>query len=187
MLQAMRLIVLISLLSLSGAPAAEVYKWVDEEGNIVYSDQPRPGAEELENLEIQTYRAPRERRLEPEPEPLAPVKYESIGIVSPANDATIRDNSGNISVSVALTPPLMVERGHRLSFRLNGQAPGEPQTGTTFQFQNVDRGTHTLSVAVVDASGAVVGSSDGVVVHLHRATANKKVSPTTGGAAGKKG
>ena len=174
MLRPMRFIVLMGLFAVCGAPAAQVYKWIDEEGNIIYSDQPHPGAEELKNLDVQTYRAPRERRLRPDPEPPPPAKYENIDIVSPANDATIRDNTGNVSVSVALTPPLMVARGHRLSFRLDGQAPGEPQTGTSFQFQNVDRGTHTLNVAVVDPSGAVVASSGSVVVHLHRTFVNKK-------------
>ena len=47
-----RLFLLTTLLA-SGLAAAQVYKWVDEDGVVHFSDQPRPGAEE-----VQIQRAP---------------------------------------------------------------------------------------------------------------------------------
>ena len=46
----MRLALLLAALILASATAdaAKIYKWIDERGNPVYSDQPHPGAEEID-------------------------------------------------------------------------------------------------------------------------------------------
>lgn len=45
----MRLIVVIAIVTFAAAAsAAEVYRWVDENGKVHYGDRPRPGAERME-------------------------------------------------------------------------------------------------------------------------------------------
>ena len=91
-MRALMVIVLTGLLALTAA--AEVYKWTDEDGNIIYSDEPHPGAEVLDPQEVQTIDLPDPgppprlgERGRPTPERKAP-SYESIAITSPADEAT---------------------------------------------------------------------------------------------------
>jgi len=160
---------LIGAVFVLGAAAAPVYKWVDEDGNVVYSDRPQPGAEQLEDPQVQTVPAP---PLPPQrPEPPAPPQareYRSIAIASPEDDATLRDNTGNVQVQVTLRPPLQVNFGHSLQLYLDGQPHGEPGRATSFTLANVPRGTHTLRAAVLDEDGREVAGSAASVFHLHR-------------------
>ena len=41
------LLVLALLLASTSAQADKVYKWTDAQGNVLYTDQPRPGAREI--------------------------------------------------------------------------------------------------------------------------------------------
>ena len=54
-------VVLMTLLWVSLAPLdlrAEIYKRVDDEGNISFSDKPQPGSEKVKLAPIQTYTPP---------------------------------------------------------------------------------------------------------------------------------
>ena len=103
--------------------------------------------------------------------------YDSVKIIAPENDATIRDNQGIVRVEVALEPPLMIKQGHKIQFYLNGEPHGTPVGTTSISFSNLDRGTYTLSTSVVDASGAVLMTSEPVVFHLHRESVLNPNSP----------
>ena len=37
---------------------AQIYKWVDSDGNVNFSDKPHPGAEEIPLPKVQTYSSP---------------------------------------------------------------------------------------------------------------------------------
>ena len=43
-------------LACSAVLAATVYKWVDDDGVVHYSDQPHPNAQKLQVHDVQTYR-----------------------------------------------------------------------------------------------------------------------------------
>ncbi|RME35379.1 MAG: DUF4124 domain-containing protein [Gammaproteobacteria bacterium] len=157
------------LLAITGQPAAEVYRWVDEQGNVIYSDTPHPGAEVIENLDPQTIeslrlKSPKKKR---PVEKLAP-EYELLRIASPANDSAVRANNGNITVEVEVRPPLMVELGHRLTLYLDGKPVIEGENKTTLELQNLPRGSHTLQVAITDRKGNVFKKSELIVFHLLR-------------------
>jgi len=159
-------------LVLAVACGADVYKWVDEDGNTIYSDEPHPEAEKLENVEIpvvdfpEPAAPPRAREAERK-ERRAP-EYRAIRVTSPSQDATVRNTPGNVSVTVAVEPVLQNAYGHRIALYLAGALQGEPGRRTSFQLQNVDRGTHTVSAAVLDADGKKLISSQPVTFHLHR-------------------
>jgi hypothetical protein len=166
------------LILLSASVQADVYKSVDENGEVIFSDQPTPNAQRMKLPELPTYKAQPVPGFSSSPKPApAASPYDSLKIVAPENDATIRDNQGVVRVQVALEPPLMSKQGHKIQFYLNGEPHGMPVATTSISFSNLDRGTYTLTTSVVDASGAVLMTSDPVVFHLHRESVLNPNSP----------
>jgi hypothetical protein len=166
------------LILLVASVQADVYKSVNEQGEVVYSDQPAPNAQRMKLPELPTYTAPPIPAFSSTPE-AAPVAspYESVKIVAPENDATIRDNQGVVRVEVVLNPPLMTKQGHRIQFYLNGEPHGIPVGTTAISFSNLDRGSYTLTSSVIAANGDVLASADPVVFHLHRESVLNPNSP----------
>jgi Domain of unknown function (DUF4124) len=156
--------------------AAEVYRWVDPDGHTQYSDQPRPNAQVIRIPEAPAAAAPAP------PPPAAPADnpapsdpaarrfagYDKIAIVNPPNDGTVWDNSGNVSIEIAVSPPLQGTLGHKLLLLLNGKPLGEPIAATSFTVTNLDRNTYTLEARIVDADGKVLGESPPSVFHMKR-------------------
>lgn len=156
-------------LTASFATAAAIYKSVDENGNVTFSDEPSPGAKKIEKKEIPTVPSTAPEADfgddEGEVEEAATGRYESIAIVSPEHDTAIRENAGNLSVSVALEPALAAT--HEVVLFMDGQEAARSKS-PVFQFSNVDRGTHTLTAAVVDSDGNVLIRSDTISFTLLR-------------------
>ena len=162
------LLSVVLLCSLPLAAAAAVYKWVDREGTVHFSDTPREGSEEVHIAPPQTYTPERLPPITPRPEvPAAPADYTRFDLASPSADQTLRDNTGAVNVNFALDPPLKVGRGHRLVVLLDGK-PQPPVKDTSLTLQNVDRGTHSLQGQIVDGRGQVLMNSATIQFHLHR-------------------
>ena len=161
----------LAFLVLSGVPllaSAAIYKWVDADGTVHFSDTPREGAEEVHVAPPQTYSAPRFAPITPRPaEPEAPAAYERFELLAPADDAALRENTGAITLSFAVDPPLKTGAGHRLVVLLDGKPVSESKSAT-LTLENVDRGTHSLQGQIVDARGTVLISSPSIMVHLLR-------------------
>lgn len=157
------------LVLLPGIVQAAVYKSINERGEVVYSDQPAPGAEKMQLPELPTYKAPPVPKFSSTPEKKPETSpYDSLAIVAPENDATVRNNLGVLQVRVALKPALISKAGHKIQFYLDGQPYGTPITNTVIGFSNLDRGTHTLSASIVNSTGQTVMSSGEVTFHMHR-------------------
>jgi len=169
------LIICTALLCLSFTlpAAAEMYKWVDEKGNITYSDT--PPEEDAEALEPPMLNAMPSVKSSPRPAPQdkeeteEQTRYSSLQIIEPTQDATLRSNSGNISITLNLTPALNIKQGHYLSIMLNGNIVSDKLVSPTTSLSNIDRGTHILSASVKNRKGKALITSGPVTVHLHRA------------------
>ena len=148
---------------------AAVYKWVDADGTVHFSDTPREGAEQVHVPPPQTYTPAPLPPITPRPEaPTAPAAdYTRFDMTSPSDDQTLRDNTGAVNVSFAVDPPLKVQQGHRLVVLLDGEAQS-PVQGTSLTLQNVERGTHSLQGRILDDRGQVLASSKTIKIHLHR-------------------
>ena len=95
--------------------------------------------------------------------------YDTLRIVAPAHDATVHDNSGNVTVTVAISPRLRAEAGERLALLLDGKvvaSGAEPR----FVLADVERGAHTLQVRVTAADGADVQVSPPATFYMWRAS-----------------
>lgn len=169
------------LLSWASTAVAQIYKTVDADGNVVFTDVPPnnpSGAVELK--EYNTYEALQPTnptvRLSPDPDSdrqtpaREPVSYSKIAIVGPASDETLRRNDGNVSVTVESEPAVDRQSGHEYQVLLDGTIAARGN-GTTFLLENTDRGTHQLTVQVIDQGGKILGQSSPVTFHLLRFSA----------------
>ncbi len=151
------ILLVLCLLAATAVLAQEAYRWVDEDGVVHYSDRPRPGAEQIQlpapNVTA-TRRVTRPAATPKDDESAAApaVRYDSIEIVSPATEETLWNIEGVLSVSVALKPALLP--GHQVRAYHNGQL--RPVNGTSFQLQEVWRGSHNIQVEVVDETGKLM-------------------------------
>ena len=155
----------ISISLCAGVVAAPVYKSVDENGNVVYTDDPGREAKPVDLPPLSTYPAPKFQPIDRDDvsrdEP-GNAGYSSLQITQPEQDATVRDNTGAVNVQAVLKPQLQEAAGHRYRFYLDGKAMGEPQRVPSTSFANIDRGAHQVEVAVVDAVGNELKRSDSV-------------------------
>lgn len=170
--QWIQLLLLGSLLLTGPLAQAEMYKWVDEEGNVSYSDQPQhKDARKLDSLGDNTIPA---TRVPPKAQPALPApdepetRYSSLQITSPEDDQAIRSNPGNITVSLTIEPALNVAQGHSISLLLDHQLVSENITTDQAMLQNIDRGTHQLSAVIKNQQGRTLKQSNSITFHLHR-------------------
>ena len=172
-------ILLLSCL-LGVATADAIYKWVDDQGNVHYSDEPGDGgAKKMNQLPgLSTY-APEPIKIEPEKQQskppdktMAPEEaaeaYRSMSIVKPEDGETVRSNPGIVEVFIALAPPLG-ENDH-IRVALDGKPLPGKYTKAVLQLENVDRGEHQLSVAVHDSKGKKLIGSATHTFYLHKAS-----------------
>ena len=159
------------VLAVGAAHAGKIVKYTLKNGEVIYSDTPPPEAATGEDVTVeplQTFSTPPAPRLEEstgrEDEP-EEVGYEEFKVTSPENDTTIRDNGGNVHVSLSLSPGL--QSGHSIEIFMDGQAIGSGSS-TSLTLADVDRGTHTVRATVKDAEGKDVVRSNSVIFHLRR-------------------
>ena len=160
------------LLLLMAAPvsAGSVYKTVDEEGNVSYTDNPPSEGDRAEPVDLPAINTQPalEVKLKPKEQPPKETGYKEVSILSPAQDATIPPGQRNVVVQVFLEPAL--KPSHRVQLLHNGNPHGQPAFATSFTIDELIRGMHTLQAQVVDESDAVVASSQTVTIHVKRAS-----------------
>jgi hypothetical protein len=173
-----------TLLLLAGslATAATVYKWVDENGVVHYSDQPHANAEKINLKAAQTYKASSLSMGQspsgmpaPPAMPPQPNAYQGCNISQPGDSQTFT-NLDALTIVVMTDPGL--RGGDAVFLTLDGQLlnNGQP-TGPSFTLSPVDRGEHTLQAVIRDAHGAIVCQSASVTFSVHQPSIANPVSP----------
>lgn len=95
--------------------------------------------------------------------------YETAVILAPEADATVHDNQGNLTVTVALTPAIRRDAGDYLLLLMDG-AEVARGIDARFELKNIDRGTHRLQLEVRSADGALILASAPVSFQMWRAS-----------------
>ena len=150
---------------------AAIYKYVTPDGEVVYSDAPPPGAQQVQEVEL-----PPLSTYTPQPSPHAvdtgatkPAKhpgYDVFRITSPKDDEPIRMNTGNITIVMELRPAL--HSGDTIDLVLDGRTIGTGST-TTVNLTNLDRGTHTVEAVIRSPNAKVVARTKPISFHILRA------------------
>jgi hypothetical protein len=164
-----RPLLILLLLLASFSLQAELYKGVDEEGNVYFTDKEIPNAEKIPMRMPTSIQMPKpEQKVETTEQPAAETSYTEFQIIQPANDATIRDNSGNVSVSLALTPDLNLAAGHTISVSIDGKPASKGGKSLKVRLLNIDRGSHTIKASILNKLGKTIKTSNSVTIHLKR-------------------
>ncbi|MDX1756787.1 MAG: DUF4124 domain-containing protein [Marinobacter sp.] len=163
--------VLASLLAFATAPAtAEIYRQVDAQGNVTYSDEPSSGAETVEVQPTTTITLPKLEDVttpggQTRPPEAESDSYSQIRFEAPANNAAFHSGSGDVEFRVSSAPAL--KQGHLYEITLDGQPVGQSHSGSVM-VRNVFRGTHTAQVHIIDENGVRVKTGDSVTFTVHR-------------------
>ena len=176
------LILLFGLLTFVGANAA-VFRWVDEDGVVHFSDRPHEGAETVELSEAQTFSAPavnRQRQTaEEEPESSEEEGYSGLRIIRPGTDEVLWNTGGVVDVAVVPEPRL--QTGHKIHLFLDGQSVGELEGGQgNVQLTDVFRGTHTLRAEIHDANGNGLFQSVAITFTVQQTSVQNSNNPNAG-------
>lgn len=140
------------------AAEAEVYRYIDRNGNQVFTDSPPQGAEKVRQGPVMTMPFPKgavARPLEVEAarKPLVSGSY-AVTLSTPAMDSVYRRGEGEVPVAVSVSPALT--DGHQLHVLLDGK---RWEGGSIPLNESLDRGTHVIEARVVNGSGDVLASS----------------------------
>ncbi|PKI00683.1 DUF4124 domain-containing protein [Glaciecola sp. 33A] len=162
-----RLLIILGLALSSSAHAGKIYKTVNTDGTITYSDQPTPGAIEVDfasntttivqNPNIQTKQLKTIKQKKP-------VEH-ALNVISPVIDGTIRNAMGNVTISASVTPNAP---GH---YELSLHEKKLRSTSGTFLIKDLPRGEYSYQINFVSTSGKVIASSSVRRFFMHKPSA----------------
>ncbi|MGS2722761.1 DUF4124 domain-containing protein [Porticoccus sp. GXU_MW_L64] len=167
-----------ALLFSTPAIAQQLYKIVDKNGKVTFTDK-KPGSDvNYEKITVNTT----------EPDPQAAQKartnkqrrqssqnqsnpkkfrgYRHVQITHPTNDQSILHDQQRLAVKLALTPGL--QPNHKAQLLFDGASFDKPSKNLNFVLTDLERGSHSIKVNIVDASGKTIASSNSVTIHVKR-------------------
>jgi hypothetical protein len=163
------------------AVASTMYRWVDEQGVVHYSDTPQPGAQKIQVEQAQTYKAPPVQ---------SPVKANTASAekgTAATYRCTITQPQAEqsffapevVPVVVALEPRL--QPGDELVVTVDGVQLGTPGTNAmNFQVTEPPRGSHTVNLMVQGADGKAACTAQAVTFNVERPSLLTPQSPARG-------
>lgn len=161
----------------SGAIAEEkktLYKWIDKQGNVHYSDEPQKGAQEIEMKQVPTTRI--EQPVFQEVDALVPGNatpsseaindnfYQTIELTEPLNNGVVRNNAGEVTLKATLQPNL--DKEHSIRFFVDGRPVNGESKSLSLVVKDIEYGPHSAGFIVVDAKGKQIQASDIVQFQL---------------------
>lgn len=162
----------LSGMTLAANGIAGIYKSLDAQGNIVYSDTPSVGAEKITPPPISTVESG--PGLEPAPATTEeatdkrPTRYTRFDILQPKNDDTLWDNQGSIPLSMKLEPELDTDNGHSVWVYVDGKPVVKKSASLVQPISGFDRGTHKVRAEIRDRSGKIVKRTKTIRVHIKK-------------------
>ena len=178
------------LLLLAGVPALaeqareEAYRWVDAHGVTVFSDRPRPSAAGSGAEKIRLGRSFIPDTVIPEycascraPAPASPDTGEmpsasmpdtgyEVGILSPADGAAVRENSGALTLQLGIRPNLAP--GHSAQLMMDGRSIRSLNGSGPVHLAGLDRGAHSFSIRILDENGKLLQTTPDLSIFMLR-------------------
>jgi hypothetical protein len=150
--------------------ATTLYRWVDRNGVVHWSDRPAPGSVEVASGTAQSYgslgaphpSSAQSRTSTPKPVPL----YTGVDITSPAAESVLYSDGGRVECAAQLTPSLAP--GHSIWFEIDG-ARMDSHGSMTITVP-APRGRHVVRVIILNAEGQEQIASAPVTFYVHQAS-----------------
>lgn len=155
---------LVLCLWVSAAQAQTVYRVLDEQGRVTFTDNPERGGEALTlaplpSVSTSPRAAPSAPRRQGSPgQPFMP--YDRFVISAPQGGAAIRD--GMTAVELHVSPPLRED--HKVQLLVNGELSQTALNSDAFWLTGLSQGQHRLQAELLDSSGRVQHRTDPVSI-----------------------
>ena len=158
---------------------AEVYKTVDKNGRVTYTDVP-PANTDAKPVELKTINnipapaaIPTDNLNTNNINPQTSSEYQ-VQILAPENGKTLLVDERSISVSVSLSVNL--KDGDLFAYKLDGAAVGNSRENT-YIIAEPPRGEHILTVDIVNKEGVSLAQSNTVTVFVMRPLSKPEATP----------
>lgn len=172
------ILIALPLVMTAGPLTAQVYKTVDEDGNVTYTDRPpQDGSKPIKLRPISVIEAPAYEQApsaaqkaaakEGEEKPLRYLRkhYEDFAIVSPAQEEAVW-YSENV-VTVAWSVPSALEPGMQVTVSVDGaQQPATSER--VIPIIGLERGEHTATAVLRDARSRLVANAEPVTFFIRQ-------------------
>jgi hypothetical protein len=160
----------LAALATFAAQAAVVYKWIDPDGVVHYSDQPVPGAEKIYTSASATQGTAPARTGDSQAgnpqKPASALGYTQFAITSPTPQQTFFGDEA-INAHLALEPAL--KPGQTVAWQLNGaEFAAQTPTETAVTLPHLDRGTYAITATVTDPATGESRSTDSVTFYVRQ-------------------
>jgi hypothetical protein len=143
-----------------------VYKVTRPDGSVSFSDHAESGAKKLSIPPVITLPAIQliqNKKISPLTQS-SPNTYSSLTIVNPLEGSSFHSGSGNITVTIEISPKLMPN--DLLQYQLDGKTLSS-QKSTQLIIPTVDRGAHSISISIIDKNGKKLKSASSTFT-VHR-------------------
>jgi Domain of unknown function (DUF4124) len=169
----------IGLLAAFTVQAAVIYKWVDADGVVHYSDQASPGAEKIVTA---VSSAPAASGTRNATGPVAQsqgaaqggLNYTEFSVTSPVPQQTFFADDV-VAVRLSLSPSLRPNQS--ITWHLNGKQLDFPPTAVSFALPRLDRGTYALAATITDQQTSESETSNSVTFFVRQPSALSPQSP----------
>jgi hypothetical protein len=166
---------LLTMLAITFSASAALYKGLDDEGNVVYSDKPFTNSKQFTPPSLTIMDAP---KIQPKKQDLKEpekkeFKYTRLSIAAPKNNDVIW-NKPQLTVALKVSPALNVAEGHTTWLLMDGKPLVKKSRSLLLQIGRADRGEHKLQAQIRDRKGKILKRSKPVTVHIKYSVVQKK-------------
>jgi len=149
--------ILLSLLVCSPSNA-EIYRWVDADGRVHFSDRRTLDAERVDvRFSAPTGSNPTNTLGPSSTDEAYRGPYAALGILTPGLDETLTETESGVPVSLQIDPTLI--GGHRLLLLLDGNALPVEGAHTQFKLTGLGAGSHRLQLQIRGTDDRIVAQS----------------------------
>jgi hypothetical protein len=175
----LKLLSIVLLAAMQTVAYADLFKWVDENGEVIYSDQPPPVSENQEKFLLDEDKLPALINTPAQKVPTSPQaskdkqeenQIQSVSITFPEHDTAVRSNNGTLNIQLAVNPALDANSREILIVLMDGEEVYRGKSSQVTLYE-VDRGTHLLEAKMLSADGQVISSSEVISFTLQRYSA----------------
>jgi hypothetical protein len=177
-------------LALAAGPlTAQIYKVVDKDGNVTFTDQP-PGdgskpiklqpISVIETPKYETKPKPKAEGEDGEPLSLRTLRkmYRDFAIVAPQSEESIWHPDAPITV--AWSTGAQLQSGMKVSVSVDGKLQAST-TDRVIPVANLDRGEHTVTAELTNERNQKVATAEPIVFFVRRPGLNNRIRPAPRG------
>lgn len=169
------LYILLSLLVTTVTNSAQLYKIVNDDGSVTYTDTYQPNAQEVNltstnsavmpSISASSTASNRQKKV------LKEFPEYKLTFISPVDKQTIRNNSGNMTISASLNSAsnLTATPSGKFQLIIDGMLK-QSKPVPIFTVQNLDRGEHSVQIKLIHQTGKILASTETRVFYLKQAS-----------------